>query len=278
LGDIKGNGLLELNIHPEGYFVKQNPNDSEHVQDLYGESLTWFQYGSSLVLTEVPGYAIETVTNRVLAIRQGEDITVYEPEEEERVMGQKGDYWIIEKSLPWPGNNLTVFYLRDMDFQIAMDGMLFDSIYDIDGDYIACTVITSGTYYRPPEEVVEVDWCVMTTDGNRVYPQNSAADSILLSADEGYCVFMEDHEHRKMYFYDGSAPLELEEGTMPMGPCIDGLISFKTDDGKYGVINKDGEIVVQPLFDSMSKLHQNMAVVVYGNDFGVIRLEGGTQS
>ena len=275
LGGIKGNGLLELNIHPKGYYVKRNPNDSEHVQNLHGEPLTWFQYGSSLLLSETPGYAIETVTNRVLAIRQGDDITVYEPEDGERVIDQKGDYWIIEKSLPWPGNNLTVFYLRDMNFQIAMDGMLFGGIYDIDGDYIACEVITSGTYYKPPQEVVEVDWRIMTAEGEIFYSANASGDMSLLNAGTGYYFVMEDPETRKMYFYDGSGPLDFEKGTMPVGPCVDGLIRFKTEDGKYGIMNKDGEIVVQPLFDSMSYLHQNMAVVVYGEDFGVIRLKGG---
>ena len=278
LGDVNGNGQLELNIHPDGYFVNRNPNDSEHVQNLRGVPLTWFQYGSSLVLTEVPGYVIDASKGSVLSITEGDDITVYEPEEGEHVINQMGDYWIIEKSLPWPGGNLSVLYLRDMDFQVAMDGMLLDSIYNIDGEYIACEMITSGTYYNLPQEVIEVDWRVMTEDGEIFYSANSSGDMSLLNAGTGYYFVLEDPETRKIYFYDGSAPLDLEKGTMPVGPCRNGLFVFKNEEGKYGVMDKSGQIAAEPLFDSMSCLHQNMAVVVYGNDFGVIRLKGGGQS
>lgn len=277
--DADTSSRMELKVHPAGYYVvRDENNEANYIVNLRGEHLTWFHYGTHLELTEVPGYAIDRNSGKVIAIKEGNDVTVYEPDSGERVVNQLGDFWLMEKDLTWTGSPLTVYYLRDMDFQVALDGMLFDGIYDIDSDRIAACVITSGTLYRLPEEEISVDWRVMNVSGDTIYPMGDDEDVIMLGADEGYWFAMEDHEHRKIYFNDGTEPIDFVEDARPVGPCRNGLFVFQNEDGKYGVMRKDGIVAAQPLFDNMSPLHQNMAVVVNGGRLGVIRLKGGEDS
>ena len=270
---------LEVLIHPEGYWIDLSSAGYQKIRTC-DESQRYFDgyiAGSSLILADQPGLAYTMTGNGNTAVNLKTGKVIYTAKSDERIVRQDGEFWIMEREIPWSNAALTLTYLRDMNFEMALDGMLFDGIWDIDGDHIAGAVITTGTYDQLPEEVIAVENCILDTSGNVLYSDadTESGDLILLGADEGYFFTMENHERYRMHFSDGSGSLDFAEGHEPVGPCRDGLFAFTTGEDRYGFKNKDGETVIPAIFDMVSQPHQGLAAVQRGRDVGVIRLEGG---
>lgn len=270
---------LDVRIHPEGYWLAYGPSwDWQQIRTCDGNREQYFQeklYDRQLLLTEKPGYVIDRSNRTVMDLKTGN--VIYTAKADERVVRQLGDFWIMEREIPWPNAGLTLTYLRDMNFQLALDGMLFDGIWNIDGDRIIGTVITTGTYDQLPEEVIAVENCVLDTSGKILFSDADveSGDLILLGAEDGYFFALENHEHYRMHFTDGSGFVDFAEGYEPVGTCQNGVFAFTDRAGKYGFRNKAGETIIPPIFDQASFIHQGMAVVTRGSYTGVIRLEGG---
>ena len=55
----------------------------------------------------------------------------------------------------------------------------------------------------------------------------------------------------------------------------DGLVAYKQNkDGKYGYINKSGDVKINPMYDEADAFDAGYAVVMMGNSFGVINKSG----
>ncbi len=265
-------------IHPAGYWITRNSSssDREYVTDMDRNQLTSKYKKHTLQLTETAGYVINMENRAVFSLDSGKP--VYQALENERVTGQMGDYWIMERDIPWPhGVPLTLMYLRNMDFSMALEGMLFDSVYEVEGGKICGTVITTGTYDVLPDEVIAVEERIVEADGSWTKIFDKAGDGVILGAGDGYYVTHDwESEETMLCFLDGSAPAAIEKKMELFGPCRNGIIAFqKQDDLKRGFLNRRGEILIEPIFEVCSTPHQDMAVVVHSGRTGVIRLKGG---
>ncbi len=265
-------------IHPAGYWIYRASGDSgrEYVTDMDGNQLSPKSKKYTLQLTETAGYVINMESRAVFSLDSGKP--VYQALENERVVDQMGDYWIMERDIPWPhGVPLTVMYLRNLDFSMALDGMLFDSVYEVEGGKICGTVITTGTYDVLPDEVIAVEERIVEADGSWTKIFDEAGDSVILGAGDGYYVTLErDGKEKKIQFLDGSAPTAIDKNVELFGPCRNGVIAFQNqDDLKRGFLNRKGEILTEPIFEGCSTPHLDMAVVVHNGRTGVIRLKGG---
>lgn len=277
-----GGNRLTRNVHPAGYWIsrKSGVPEREYVTDMEGSQLT-SSYGSYMLqLTEQPGYVINRENNTVISL-ETQDV-IYKALENERIMNQMGDYWIMERDIPWPhGVPLTITYLRNMDFSIALDGMLFDSVYEVEGGKICGTVITTGTYDVLPEEVIAVEERIVEADGSWTPLFSEAGDGVILGAMDGYYKTREwnsgEAESQTMiHFMDGRASAVIESGVEPIGPCRNGFIAFQNEDGlKKGFLNQKGEIIVEPIFERCSDSQLDAAVVMHNGQYGVLYLKGG---
>lgn len=270
---------LDIRIHPEGYWLAYGPSwDWQQIRTCDGNTEQYFQeklYDRQLLLTEKPGYIIDRISRTVMDMKTGD--VIYTAKADERVVRQLGDFWIMEREIPWPDAGLTLTYLRDMNFEVALGGMLFDGIWNIDGDRIIGTVITTGTYDKLPEEVIAVENCMLDASGKILFSDADveSGDLIILGAEDGYFFTLEGHEHYRMHFTDGSGTVDFAEGYEPVGACQNGVFAFTDRADKYGFKNRAGETVIPLIFDQVSTIHQGMAVVTRGSYTGVIRLEGG---
>ena len=270
---------MEREIHPAGYWITRNSgaSDREYVTDMDGNQLSPKSKEYTLQLTETPGYVIDMESRAVFSLDSGKP--VYQALENERVVGQMGDYWIMERDIPWPhGVPLTLMYLRNMDFSMALDGMLFDSVYEVEDGKICGTVITTGTYDVLPDEVIALEERIVEADGSWTEIFDEAGDGVILGAGDGYYVTHDwESEETRVNFLDGSAPAAIEKNMELFGPCCNGVIAFQNldDNLKKGFLNCKGEILIEPIFEACSTPHQDMAVVVHSGRTGVIRLKGG---
>ncbi len=278
----QGGNRLTRNVHPAGYWIsrKSGVSEREYVTDMEGSQLTSSYGNYMLQLTEQPGYVINRENNTVISL-ETQDV-IYKAPENERVMNQMGDYWIMERDIPWPhGVPLTIMYLRNMDFTMALDGMLFDSVYEIEGGKICGTVITTGTYDVLPEEVIAVEERIVEPYGSWTPLFTNAADGVILSAGDGYYVTQEwspteSKIQTKIHFLDGRESAVIEDWMEPIGPCRNGIIAFQNqNDLKKGFMNVSGEIIAEPIFTNCSYPHLDTAVVVHNGQLGVMRLKGG---
>lgn len=266
-------------IHPAGYWITRNSgaSDREYVTDMDGNQLSPKSKKYTLQLTETPCYVIDMESRTVFSLDSGK--SVYQALENERVVGQMGDYWIMERDIPWPhGVPLTLMYLRNMDFSMALDGMLFDSVYEVEDGKICGTVITTGTYDVLPDEVIALEERIVEADGSWTEIFDEAGDGVILGAGDGYYVTHDwESEETRVNFLDGSAPAAIEKNMELFGPCCNGVIAFQNldDNLKKGFLNCKGEILIEPIFEACSTPHQDMAVVVHSGRTGVIRLKGG---
>lgn len=269
---------LTRKMHPAGYWIYRESNQSgrEYVTDMQRNRLTTRHGKYTLRLTEQPGYVIDMGANSVISLETGN--VIYTAQENERVMNQMGDYWIMERDIPWPhGVPLTILYLRNMDFSMALDGMLFDSVYEVEGGKICGTVITTGTYDVLPEEIIAIEERIVDADGSWTPIFQTAGDGVILSAGDGYYVTREwNTDETKIHFFDGGEPVIIEDGIEPNGPCRDGIIPYyEQKNFKKGFLNISGEVVAEPIFSECSYPHQGTAVVVHNGRYGVLRLKGG---
>ena len=277
-----GGNRLTRNVHPAGYWIsrKSGVSEREYVTDMEGSRLTSNHRSYMLQLTEQPGYVINRENNTVISL-ENQDV-IYKALENERIMNQRGDYWIMERDIPWPhGVPLTIMYLRNMDFSMALDGMLFDSVYEVEDGKICGTVITTGTYDVLPEEVIAVEERIVEADGSWTPLFADASDGMILSAGDGYYVTQEwSHEESKtqtiIHFLDGRESAVIENWMDPIGPCRNGFIAFQYQkDLKEGFMDASGVIVAEPIFSNCSYPHLDTAVVVHYGQMGVLHLKGG---
>ena len=266
---------LQLDVHPAGYGITQRwaGAGKEYVWDMERKRLTEDFDRFSLQLTEASGYAIDRIQNTVISLTDGS--VVYRAKSDERIVGQDGDYWILERDIPWPDAGLTLTYLRDMEFGIALNGMLFDSVYDVHEGRILGTVITSGTYYALPEEVISVENRFVEADGSWEPLFEEGEDNVLVRGQDGFYILLDrETEEQTLCYMDGTEPLQLSEGTEPVA-VNDGIVTVETEDGKMGYLDLQGNVIAEPIFSQVSIPHKNLAVVVFNGDVGVIRLKGG---
>ncbi|MBQ8562359.1 MAG: hypothetical protein IJ443_00515 [Firmicutes bacterium] len=239
-------------------------------------------------MTEMPGYIRFSTrgNSRVVSLESGE--VVYSAPEGETVSGQKGNYWIMSVTFPWRTefNTETLYYLRNLDFSVALDGMMFTGISEIEDDMILGKVLEGYDYYGErlvygkdsPE--LSVSEKVLDGSGTVLYsPDEIGAGCEITSAGDGWFTTAETcggARVEKMHFFDslkdGDA-LELPEGILPWELYDKGYIQF-ADSEKTGIMDRKGNVIVPPGFAYVRDLEKDCVVVVLGSECGVIRIGG----
>lgn len=289
--------------HSAGYGIVQESlgmgEYSYRVESLDGEVL--YDAGKRTIgMTEEPGYIL-LGDGSVVSLENGK--TVYTPKEGEAVSSQIGDYWIMTVTFPWRTefNTNTLLYLRNLDFSVALDGMLFTYIGDIEGDRIVGKVLEGYDYYgkrpehNPRQPELPAAFRVLDGEGNVLFPltPEDAASEIFGVADG--CVISEVSDgseflQQRLHFVDNlpenDAYIDLPKGMYLQGMSATGYISFRQagaiydeKDDRYhdgmGIMNRQGDIIVPPVFSYVRRILQDCAVVELSGEYGVIRIGGG---
>jgi len=284
-GNMEKSGLLlDISVHPAGYgimeFESTNGPSSYSVRTLSGEAL--YSDGGRLELSQVPGYVISFEKNAVIDLKTGE--TVYEPPEGERVIRQEGNFWRMELDLPWyeNGDTLTVEYLRDMDFQVALGGRLSSGASQVVKDgLIIGDLVVNGDYYNWPSEYIEVEWLVL--DAATGLPAEGFAEYNIyrFSGDgDGWLCTRNDDGSLRMHVTEPGADetavwFDLPEDVKPVGPMREGLAAVRDGYGRFGFLDRTGQMVTDFVFDRVSSVHDGCAAVKFEDSAGIIRLKGG---
>lgn len=286
---------LMVELHPAGYgltevdYTGDKPSDWE-VRDLTGKLL--YADGGWLTLTEEPGYVISADKRSVIDLFTGD--TVFTAPSNERIKGQAGGFWQMELDLPWydNGDTLTVEYLRDMDFQVALDGKLSSGYSQILQDgLIIGDIVVNGTYYNWPSEYIEVDWCVLDSETGLPAEGFENLDiSAFSGAEDGWFAVRNEEGCLRMYFTDGEGGfLDLPKGVRPVGPLSEGIFpaayNERTDSplmgeiynnsDRCGFMDRQGNLVTELIFERCSPVREDCAVVQYDDKVGILRLKGG---
>jgi len=289
-----------IDVHSSGYgiVIETDPagNDTYRVETLDGEVL--YDGGRQPIsLTEVEGYILPG-DGSVLSLETGERI--YIPKEGEAVGRQQGNYWVMTVTFPWQTefNTKTLCYLRNLDFSVALDGKLFSYVGYIDGDRVLGTVLDDYDYYDslPEYDVQNPDLAetnvILDGAGNSLLPEDGAYSSEDIHFTR-YNWFetreqTEDSFVSTIHFLDNmpedDEALELDPGMVLWYLSEDGLMTF-ADPGRpgdeetrvperRGVMNRQGDILVPPVFHNVMKAEHNFAVVVLSGEYGVIRIGG----
>lgn len=226
----------------------------------------------------------------------------------ERILRYEGGYWIMEWEMPWgEEQTLTMNYFRDENFEVALDGKLFDGLGIYDG-VIVGTLVVNGTYDAPPEEVIMTENQVIAEDGTVLYPSphihGGVSDTATIyGADEGYfCTadygVYDDNDGLILHWFEEVKAARKEgreergwigfEGrTRPVGPCRDGLLCYRVSTKRsifeilfgvggvttFGYMNKEGKTVIPAIFEMATPPYEGCAMVVYHGEAGVIDLK-----
>ncbi len=275
-----GYGIV-LETAPDGY--------SEIWQLVTADGVVLYDSGTEgFSMSEMPGYIYFNTrgNSRVVRVESGE--TVYFAPEGERVYNQMGNYWIISLTLPGKTefNQETLYYLRNQDFSVALDGMMFTGISEIEGERILGKVLEDYNYYdeRPvyskasPE--LSVSEKVLDGSGNVLFSPDEIGDGCEITSDgDGWFITSEMHEGKqlvKMHFFDSlkeENALELPEGIFVMDVYDGGYMRFD-DSQKAGLMDRNGNIILPSEFAYVRDMEQDCVVVVLGSECGVIRIGG----
>ena len=289
-----------VEFHPAGYGVVLETdsagNDSYRVENLDGDVL--YTGGSQPIkLTEMAGYILPG-DGSVVSLETRERI--YTPKEGEAVGRQQGDYWVMTITFPWKTefNSNTLCYLRNLDFSIAQDGKLFSYVGFIDGDRVMGTVLDDYDYYGPlPEydaqnpKLAETN-VILDGAGNSLLPEDGkySSEDINFTRYNWFETreYTEDTFVTTIHFLDNmpedDEALKLEPGMVLWSLSEDGLMIF-ADPGhsgggedfvpeRRGVMNRQGDVLLPPIFHNVLKAENNYAVVVLASEYGVIRIGG----
>lgn len=289
-----------VEFHPAGYGVVLETdsagNDSYRVETLDGDVL--YDGGNQPIkLTELEGYIL-LGDGSVVSLETGERI--YIPKEGEAVSRQQGDYWVMTITFPWRTefNTNTLCYLRNLDFSVALNGTLFSYVGFIDGDRVMGTVLDDYDYYGPlPEydaqnpELAETN-VILDGNGNSLLPDDGryCGEDVHFTQYNWFETreYTEDTFMTTIHFLDNmpedDEALKLEQGMVLWSLSEDGLMIF-ADPGhsgggedfvpeRRGVMNRQGEVLLPPIFHNVLKAENNYAVVVIASEYGVIRIGG----
>ncbi len=289
-----------IDFHPAGYGIAaESRGMGEYlyqVVDLDGNTL--YDGGNRQPkLTELAGYVLPG-DGSVVSLEIGE--TVYKPKEGEAVGHQQGDYWVITVTFPWQTefNTKTLCYLRNLDFSVAQDGKLFSYVGYIEGDRVMGTVLEDYDYYDSlPEydaahpELAETN-VILDGAGNQLLPADGTytSEDVIFSRYNWFetRVRTEDTFINTIHFLDNlpedDEALELAPGMVLWSLSEDGLMIF-ADPGRpgegeeriperRGVMNRQGDILLPPVFANVMKAENGYAVVFLGGEYGVIRIGG----
>ena len=89
------------------------------------------------------------------------------------------------------------------------------------------------------------------------------SEGIAVVCEEDNYPFAIDNKGKELFKF------EPQEGVVfqKIGQCFDGLISFKTDRGYHGFVNKSGEIAIKPTFDFVEDFNNGYArAFIHNND------------
>lgn len=275
-----GYGIV-LETAPDGY--------SEIWQLVTAEGDVLYDRGrEGFSMSEMPGYIYFNTrgNSRVVRVESGE--TVYFAPEGERVYHQMGNYWIMSLTLPGKSetNPEALYYLRNPDFSVALDGMMFTEISEIEGDRILGKVLEDYNYYgeRPvhsknsPE--LSVSQIVLDGSGSVLYsPDEIDTGCEIITDGDGWFITSEIHDGKrleKMHFFESlkeEDALELPEGIFVMDVYDGGYMRFD-DSTKAGLMDRNGNIIIPAEFAYVRDMEQDCVVVVLGSECGAIRIGG----
>ena len=268
---------LSRKVHPAGYWISRDKDGMECVTDLERNQLTSYRNEFTFELTELPGYVIDRVQDSVISLNN--QSIVYRAPENEGIHGQMGDYWIMEVDIPREGRApITLLYLRNQDFSMALDGMLFTVIREIESGTVCGEAVTNVSYDDLPAKLIYSEERIVEADGSWRAVSPDAGKMGIMGADDGYyTTWARNTDKLRLHFFDGTDSAPIEGGMKPFGPRRNGIIAFRMqdDDLKTGFMNSKGEIIVEPIFSEWSIPHMDTAVVVHDGQVGVLRLKGG---
>lgn len=284
----------EILYHPAGYGLVRGTaangfSDSYRLETLDGDTV--YDGGTNaLALTEQPGY-VRIVHGGVVSLDTME--TVYSPKEGESITDQKGDYWVMSVEIPWQGGIKTLKYLRNMDFTAAFDGMLFESVLDIQDDIVVGKVVNGYSCdnlpeYKEGQTKITAVWKVLDGKGNILFPvKDDDMGKEIISADDGFFT-TEENEFVRIHFLDNlpedEEAIDLESGQTPRIMSENGYITFSQssfNDGsvengeKYGIMDRRGNVIFAPIFVRPRRVEGDLLVARFPNACGVIRIGGG---
>lgn len=145
--------------------------------------------------------------SRVISVPSGEKL--FEAPEGERITGRGAGMWIIEGDTGEKKTIMSFFYLRDDDFRIALDGLLFSSVEGSE-KYVGGCAITNVDYdNRRKIADFELIDPTMETE-NRIY--NRRKELIFSSHTETIEGFKGDWFYSRQGNRKGVVPLSLEPG------------------------------------------------------------------
>ena len=275
-----GYGIV-LETAPDGY--------SEIWQLVTAEGDVLYDSGTEgFSMSEMPGYIYFDTRGNSRVVRAESGETVYFAPEGEHVYNQMGSYWIMSLTLPGKSeiNPETLYYLRNTDFSVALDGMMFTGISEIEGDMILGEVLEEYNYYgeRPVHSMnsseLSVSEKVLDGRGNVLFsPDEIGADCEITSAGDGWFITSEMHDGKrleKIHFFDclkEAYALELPEGAL-VGDVYDSGYMRVDDYPKAGLMDRNGNTVIPSKFAYVRDMEQDCVVVVLGSECGVIRIGG----
>lgn len=284
----------EILYHPAGYGLVRGTaangfSDSYRLETLDGDII--YDDGTNvLALTEQPGY-VRIVHGGVVSLDTME--TVYSPKEGETITEQKGNYWIMSVEIPWQGGMKTLKYLRNMDFTAALDGMLFESVLDIQEDLVVGRVVNGYSCdnlpeYKEGQTIITAEWKVFDGKGNILFPANdNDMGKEIISANDGFFT-TEENGFMRIHFLDDlpndDETVDLENGQVPYFMSENGYITFSqsglnessVENGeKYGIMDRKGNVIYDPIFARPRRAEGDFLAARFPNACGVIRIGGG---
>ena len=193
-----------------GNYVIVEQNDVYTIKTAEGEVL-YTAKGLYPEFTEKEGYIIDTTSpgkSGIVNFLTGE--VVYEPGENDSIISNVLGYWIVETEISDGGAWSSVYYyLLDENFEIAMDGKMFDDWSSTD-KYIYGQMLVNEDYYTKEElskyEVFgpspDSKHCVINKNGEIVYETDEYIhymedDCIVIQDDEGEYFYLDIYTGEK---------------------------------------------------------------------------------
>ena len=202
-GEIVINEAKLTVVDESGDYQLVKENDVYTVRTIEGE-VVYEPVSDDAMLVAREGYIVDQVPSGkmgVIDFLSGKVIFV--PDDDDRIETGKTGLWVMEKSIEEKDSIFveTVYYILDENFEIALDGTLFDMVEYTD-EYLYGGVLVGDNYNDMQKAIkkgkytpsAKKEYCVVNNKGEIVYKtskyiHNMKDDSIVIT-EEGDYIFL----------------------------------------------------------------------------------------